>query len=402
MTRSVVRLGDFVTVTKGVSYRAVDLRPGVGLLLSLKCFSRDGSFDGTGLKEYSGTFKPSQQVRPGDVVVAQTDLTQGGLVVGRALRVPDLADSAVVVASLDACIVRSTRSELVQAFLPLALQDERFREHCRAHANGTTVLHLPTGSIETYEFELPSIEEQISIVGMIGSIDQKTESNVHLSSQAVAFLGPWYRSIATERRRVGDLFELHRGFSYSGAMLAEAGVPMLNLANFGIDGELKAEEFKYLNVEPPASRSANAWDLLIANTDLTQERRILGRAVVMPLLPDVPQYTFSHHVFRIVPDESAAPDSPLVAYLAMRQPRYVEWVRACATGTTVAAVRARDVLSFELDWPDTVHFAQAAALVRRTLELVWSLRRELKDLRRVRQMVLAGLLAGRISIRDAI
>jgi type I restriction enzyme, S subunit len=152
-----IRLESVAAVTKGVSYTSDDLRAGgSGALFSLKCFARDGSFTEAGLKSFDGPHKVSQRLSVGDIVVAQTDLTQDASVVGRVLRVPDGLEWNPVVASLDVAIVRSTRPELPQQLLAVALRDEDFREHCRSRSVGTTVLHLRAGSIESFALAIPA------------------------------------------------------------------------------------------------------------------------------------------------------------------------------------------------------------------------------------------------------
>jgi len=153
-----VRLGSVITVTKGVSYKSDELRDGGGVLLSLKCFSRDGSFAEDGLKPYIGPAKDGQHLDAGDIVVAQTDITQDGSVVGRALRVPAGLEAAPVVASLDALVVRSIDKRYPASFLAAALRSDAFRQHCRAHSSGTTVLHMRSGSVEAFALPVPLVD----------------------------------------------------------------------------------------------------------------------------------------------------------------------------------------------------------------------------------------------------
>ncbi|MGO9177918.1 MAG: restriction endonuclease subunit S [Candidatus Limnocylindrales bacterium] len=173
-----VRLDTVASTTKGVSYSSDDLRAGGsgGLLFSLKCFSRDGALAEAGLKPYGGAHKPPQRLRPGDVVVAQTDLTQDASVIGRGLRVPAGLDGDPIVASLDAAIVRTTTDPAVpQPLLAVALRTDPFREHCRSQSVGTTVLHLRAGAIESFELLLPSRSRIDSFVSVANATFDLTD-----------------------------------------------------------------------------------------------------------------------------------------------------------------------------------------------------------------------------------
>ncbi|UWX96795.1 restriction endonuclease subunit S [Arthrobacter zhaoxinii] len=155
-----VPFSDLVTVTKGVSYKSVDLTESSTALVTLKSFDRNGGYSARGLKEYSGPHKPQQVIRPGDLVVAQTDLTQAAEVVGRAVRVPASSRHSTLVASLDLAIVRPAGDEPEEFLLGTMLQG-RFRTHCQSLTSGTTVLHLKSDAIQSFMAPLVSREIQL-------------------------------------------------------------------------------------------------------------------------------------------------------------------------------------------------------------------------------------------------
>ena len=91
--------------------------------------------------------------------MAQTDLTQGAEVVGRAVRVPADTSADTLVASLDLVIVRPLGDMPVE-YLQGILTDEAFRQYCRSRASGTTVLHLASDAIPTYNAPIVSHSAQ--------------------------------------------------------------------------------------------------------------------------------------------------------------------------------------------------------------------------------------------------
>lgn len=158
--RELVSLGELASVTKGVSYRSADLSDSTTALVTLKSFNRAGGYSARGLKEYVGPFKPQQRIVPGEIVVAQTDLTQAADVVGRAVRVPASREHKTLVASLDLAIVRPVTGIPYEFVLGLML-DGRFREYCRSRTSGTTVLHLASNAISTFAAPKVSVEVQL-------------------------------------------------------------------------------------------------------------------------------------------------------------------------------------------------------------------------------------------------
>lgn len=142
-------LSRLISITKGVSYKSADLQPSRTSLVTLKSFDRNGGYKVDGLKPYVGPYKAQQVVEPGEVVVAQTDLTQGAEVVGRAVRVPYDSSADILVASLDLVIVRPS-AEITLEYLLGVLINESFRDYCRSRTSGTTVLHLASDAIPSY------------------------------------------------------------------------------------------------------------------------------------------------------------------------------------------------------------------------------------------------------------
>ena len=149
-----VHLRDYAEIVKGTSYRSVDIVEGADGLVSLKCVGRDGEFNSDGIKPYRGECKPAQIIEEGDIVVAQTDLTQKAEVIGRPVRASNLIGFRRLVASLDLIIVRP-RNPLSREMLFALLSTERFHDHAFAYCNGTTVLHLGARALPEYGFVMP-------------------------------------------------------------------------------------------------------------------------------------------------------------------------------------------------------------------------------------------------------
>ena len=168
-------LSELTSITKGISYKSADLQPSRTSLVTLKSFDRNGGYKADGLKQYVGPYKAQQMIDPGEVVVAQTDLTQGAEVVGRAVRVPADSSADVLVASLDLVIVRPN-VEITPEYLLGVLVDESFREHCRSRTSGTTVLHLAGDAIPSYLAPIVCVSAQQSFSDLSHPLIARTDS----------------------------------------------------------------------------------------------------------------------------------------------------------------------------------------------------------------------------------
>lgn len=184
-------LGSLTKLAKGVSYRSSELSASTTAMVSLKCVGRTGEFQFEGLKEYVGTPRSDQVVTPGELIVAQTDLTQGADVVGRVLRVPASTGYERLVASLDLVVVRPLPG-IEQEYLYVVMLQPGFRSHCRARTNGTTVLHLASDALPQYEFGLDPPEVREAIVStaqpLLAERDRATSESRTLSALRDALL----------------------------------------------------------------------------------------------------------------------------------------------------------------------------------------------------------------------
>lgn len=202
-----VQLPDVADLQKGVSYRSADLEPSSTAMVSLKCFGRTGDFQPSGLKEYVGSPKPSQIVEPGEVVVAQTDLTQGAEVVGRALRIPSTTGYERLVASLDLIIVRP-KAGIEPEYLYGLLSQERFRQHCRSRTSGTTVLHLASDALPSYGFDLPRAPARAEYVATVQPLLEQRDQLAGESQTLAALRDTLLPELLSGRLRVPEAEDL--------------------------------------------------------------------------------------------------------------------------------------------------------------------------------------------------
>ena len=148
------RLGDVAVIDKGLSYKGAHLTGAGDPMANLKCLKPSGGFRRGGTKPYSGGYKQRHAIAPGDLVVANTDLTQVGNVIGSPAIVPrrDFEQGGLLSHHLFA--VRPLDGPAVP-FLFHVLAHDRFRNFARERASGTTVLGLRPADIADYAFADP-------------------------------------------------------------------------------------------------------------------------------------------------------------------------------------------------------------------------------------------------------
>ena len=173
-------VGEHVKVTKGRSYKSVELEESDTALVTLKSFMRGGGYREDGLKAYTGAYKPEQVVEPGELVMSLTDVTQAAEIIGKPAIVTKNNDFKTLVASLDVSILRPKKKEMKEYFYGL-MSTYRFHRYAESFATGTTVLHLNTKGITSFEFALPDFELCRVFSKMVLPMLAVQQSNIHLS-----------------------------------------------------------------------------------------------------------------------------------------------------------------------------------------------------------------------------
>jgi type I restriction enzyme S subunit len=174
------RLGQHVNLTKGKSYNSEELQDSRTALVTLKSFKRGGGYRRDGLKPFSGEFKPEQVVFEGEIVVAQTDVTQAAEVIGRPARVVSDGRFERLVASLDVAIIRpKEETYLSNEFLVRLMGIDNFTQHTLAYTTGTTVLHLGNNAIPSFQLVLPSYETVTAYSDISSSLTAQQTQMAH-------------------------------------------------------------------------------------------------------------------------------------------------------------------------------------------------------------------------------
>ncbi|MEI8264880.1 MAG: restriction endonuclease subunit S [Betaproteobacteria bacterium] len=153
---AITELGALLSVEKGLSYKGSGLT-GVGVpMVNLKNILPGGGFRRDGTKPYSGEYKPRHVVRAGDIVLANTDLTQAGTVVGSPAIVPDLGVGECIFSHHIYAVRLQAALAPCRPYVYWLLAHDSFKSFAKGHAVGTTVLGMPKEGVTNFRFARPS------------------------------------------------------------------------------------------------------------------------------------------------------------------------------------------------------------------------------------------------------
>jgi len=167
-------LGQVATFRRGVSYDSSTLAEspaGARAYLNMKSFLKNGGYNYSGLKYFSGNVSADDLLDGNCVLIANTDVTREGDIIGAPITLPLALAGLEVVCSHHVTALR-LQPQCDAQFIFYLLCLPRYRAVMRQHARGTTVLMLDPRSIEHIRFEHPSdVAEQRKIGEVLETLD---------------------------------------------------------------------------------------------------------------------------------------------------------------------------------------------------------------------------------------
>jgi type I restriction enzyme S subunit len=151
-------LAKHVTATRGLSYKGKHLcGPGDGVPLhNLNSIYEGGGYKDEGAKYYDGDFRPRHVIRPGDLIVANTEQSFGLELIGHAALVPSWLGPSGIFSQHIYKVEVKENSPLSKEWLYLGLSIASLGVEIRGFSNGTTVNMLPADAFEIPETSIPS------------------------------------------------------------------------------------------------------------------------------------------------------------------------------------------------------------------------------------------------------
>jgi type I restriction enzyme S subunit len=209
----IVKIGDIASVDKGLSYKGEGLTDRGGLpLVNLGCFGGSGIFKAENLKRYEGQYRERHLVRTGDLVMANTDITQNRTVLGSPAIVPEFEGEQLFLFTHHIFAVRfHSAAEPWRRYVYYMLLQSRFREIAESYATGTTVLALPKEAILEYLIPLPSEGLRSEFEQIIENIWGRINTNLCQSRTLAALRDTLLPKLITGELRVREVEKVLEG-----------------------------------------------------------------------------------------------------------------------------------------------------------------------------------------------
>jgi len=424
-----LRLGDLVRLRKGVSYQGAFLDQPGPRLLGLGTVVPGGGLKLNDARTYGGPIKEWQYLRPGELFVALTDITQDGRILGSPALLSPFTDGSFAVTH-HVARVEILEPEAVDArFFYYLLQAPSTRDYMRGVVTGTTVRAVSVADAEAHVATFPPISEQRAIAGLLGALDDKIELNRRMSetleSMARALFKSWFvdfdpvRAKAEGRdpglpqpiaclfpdrfedpvsgeipagwevHQLSDVMEINPPRSLSGGTTA----PYLEMANMPTQGHSPAAVV--YRAFTSGVRFVNG-DTLVARITPCLEN---GKTAYVDFLEDGQTGWGSTEYIILRPK---APLASEFGYLLARLDEFRDYAIQRMTGSSGRQRVSADAVSrFALAVPPSVVAERFGEIVRPLFGRARAATEESETLRQIRDALLPKLISGEIRVPEA-
>jgi type I restriction enzyme S subunit len=372
------------------------------------------------------------QLRGGEIVVSLVGNPGQVAVVPATLKGANIARQAGLI---------RLREDVNTRFVKYFLSSRTGQEALGAHSLGSVQQVINLRDLKKVRVPIPPLPEQRAIAHILGTLDDKIELSRRMSetleAMARALFQSWFVDFGPVRARaegrdpglpkpladlfparlvdselgeipegwevrsLGDIADLDKGLSYKGeGLVREGGLPLINLGCFAGGGRFKTDSVKRYSGPYRHRHVVRAGDLVIANTDMTQNRVVLGSPALLPALANEREYLFSHHTFA-VRFKSGAGQWKSFVYFSLLRPEFREIAEGYATGTTVLALPRDGVLRYQLVLPADELRAVFERHIGALLSKAEKAGRQNDTLGRLRDALLPKLVSGDLRVKDA-
>ena len=277
------------------------------------------------------------------------------------------------------------------------------RKNLTVQARGAAQQNLNQDLIKDFEIPFLPLENQHLVVGILSVYDDLIENNTRriqiLEQMAQAIYTEQFDSASQKKEKkvpLGEIIKIHRGKSYSSDELSEnEGIPFVNLKCLVRDGGFRKSGLKWFIGKYKNTQKVVAGDIVMAVTDMTQDRRIVARAARVPTL-EGGFGVISMDLVKIEPKDGNDKD---YIYSLLRWSGFSDEVKNHANGANVLHLIPDRITDYKTYVAPTDQQKEFGEKVRPLLNLIDKLELQDESLRKTRDLLLPKLVTGEIAVK---
>ncbi len=302
------------------------------------------------------------------------------------------------------CFKIIPHDQIKKNFLYYVLQQESFYKTVNQIAQKAAQPDLTHTAFKSLEILLPKVETQENIAETLLAYDDLIDNN----EKRVGILDSIIEKLYTEQfiknpdQKKWESVELdsiaivHRGKSYSSEDIKDTdGIPFVNLKCIVRYGGFRYDGLKAYSGSYKDSHVVKNGDIVMAVTDMTQERMIVARAARIPIL-DGGFGVISMDLVKIEPKEDT---DKTWLYCFLRYSGFGDNLKKSANGANVLHLNPARISEYKLNVPPIEIQKSFSDTVENMLLLQEKLSVENRNLQQARDFLIPQLVGGRVEIK---
>ena len=308
--------------------------------------------------------------------------------------------------------MKNFNNALNSKYLYYWLNSKFGKESLIIRAIGSSQAALTIDILKKYKFFLPEVNQQNKIADILSTYDDLIENDnkriAILEQMAenlykewfVRFRFPGYETakfenglpVGWEYVKLGEILSFERGISYSSEEIdCDEGLNLINLKNIDAFGGFRRDGTKTYNGKYKESQVVKTGDLVIGVTDMTQDRRTVGAAALIPTIEGLS--VISADLVKVVSD---VPN--IYLYSLCRYGFYSKYFSQFANGANVLHLKPGALLNKKLLLPTKNLIDAFVEKASTIIELIDELNLANDNLIKQRDLLLPRLMSGKLEV----
>lgn len=300
-------------------------------------------------------------------------------------------------------------------------------------SSGSTFSEASASLMRSLEINLPPIEEQKEIAGVLSSLDNKIdllrEENKIVEATAQTIFKEWFvnfnfpnaegkpykssggKMINSELGEIPDGWRVEKlddfvivisGYAYSGDELVDkSDEALVTLKSFDRDGGFQVRGFKPFKGDPKLEHRVEVGDLVVAHTDLTQAAEVLGNPAFVFSNGGFEKMYITMDLAKIVSKTSDIGIGFL--YFLMKTHSFKRHCVGYSNGTTVLHMSRKAIPNYRLSISgDLSLFKRFSDMADANLKKIIENNSQIQTLSTLRDTLLPKLIGGSVRIKYSV
>jgi type I restriction enzyme S subunit len=288
-------------------------------------------------------------------------------------------------------------------------------------AYGAAIQNVNTDILRNMPISLPSINEQRKIATTISNYDDLIENNTRriqlLDSMAKLIYDEWFVKFkfpghekvkmidselgeipdGWEVKKVYDVVDIQKGLSYKSENLVDDGkIAFVNLKCFERGGGFRYDGIKRFEGDFKEKHVVKCGDIVVAVTDMTQNREIVARAARIPKMNEE-NIIISMDVVKMNP-KNGLDKSWLFGFLNYSS--FGIKMKEFANGVNVLHLKSEPMGEYQFVMPDQKTIEVYSQIVSRIYQEIDNLQLKNMNLAATRDLLLPKLISGELDVSE--